>query len=300
MPGPGVRAPVVAVPRLVQRELHEPRERHRAALRDLGADPVATSASSSPTASGSCGGSRRSPKTGPVTGARPSARRMPGPDQRVAAEDDRDRRVAGGGGQLAQPRVGDPVRQQEVGREPVLGCRPGGLVGPEAVREQHAAVDERRVAERCDVPAQRRPGRRARGAAPSTLAGGRWPARLVRRPRSSISARTRARVARSSHRSVAAEVRPATSSSASRVLRDARARVRAASATASDVVDRRDPSRTPSSGVSRSTWSRHRPRSVRDPVPGVLRQPARQRVVGGRSGTSRRPPAQPIATMSAE
>src|SRR6185437_16099237 len=123
----------------------------------------AASTSSSPIASRSGPGSRRIPG---VMSTASYPRQLPGwtvddePDawahERVAAEQDRDRRGGGRGGELTQPRIRDAGGQQQVRGEPVLGPRPDGLVGAEPVREQDARVDDRGVREAREMIAERR------------------------------------------------------------------------------------------------------------------------------------------------
>ena len=108
----------------------------------------------------------------------------------------------------------------------------------------------------------------------------------ARMPRSSTSARTRASAAVSSQRSVAAEVRPATTSSARRsaaTADTAPSRARAVPTSPANDSSAR-PMSSRSSGPSTSNASRHRSPEVVDLVPGHLLQPARERVVGGQVG----------------
>ena len=133
------------------------------------------------------------------------------------------------------------------------------------------------------------PARRARSVRRGRRPAARWPATLVRRPRSSTSARVRPAVERSSHPSVVADVRPATRSSALGSCVTARTAARrsrtrdvstalAASPAAPDPAA--PPMRTRSSGPSMSMPSRHRPSEVVHRVAGHLGKPARERVVG--------------------
>ena len=78
---------------------------------------------------------------------RPAISRIARAHERVAAEQDRDLRLPGGRGQLAQPGIVDPDRFEQVRCESVLGRRPAQLVGSQPVRQQHPAVDDRRVAQ---------------------------------------------------------------------------------------------------------------------------------------------------------
>ena len=137
------------------------------------------------------------------------------PDERVPAEQDRDRGGRRRRGQVPQPRVGDAVGEQQVRGEPVLGRRPGRLLGTEPVGQQHPRVD-RAPRHRGGRGGRRaRPARRARGA--------------CRGPRRPGAGRARASAGRAPRRARAcarpcgapaigpwrAEVRPATISSAS-------------------------------------------------------------------------------------
>src|SRR5205814_2869172 len=68
-------------------------------------------------------------------------------DQAVAAEDDRypgGRRTSG---QRPEPLVRDPLVEEQVRREAVLGTGSERLVGPDLVRDQDAAVDQRGVSQ---------------------------------------------------------------------------------------------------------------------------------------------------------
>ena len=152
--------------------------------------------------------------SGPRAGPRPSTSRSPGPT-RVWPP-----RTIGIGASRAdarqgpQPRIGDPVGQQEVAREAVLGAGPasarrrrtGGRGGP--------AVDERRVAELGEDACRGRSGP-SRSRSSPRLGADRTLARRrgVRKPRSSTRARVRDAVERSSQARPPAEARPATTSS---------------------------------------------------------------------------------------
>ena len=225
------------------------------------------------------GGSRRS--SGRMSISRPgpecrSASRSPGPTRvcpprriGIGAFSGRER-------ECAQPRIGDAIREEEVGGEPVLRARPARFVRPEAMGEEHARVDQRRLAELGRAWRRARPGRRGRRSAPRTDRGGRFgvgrssgpSARarraLARSPRSSTSARTRAAVLRSSQRSVVALVRPVTTSSARRSAATSRSRpVSSGRSWRALPGVRRASSARQSSGLSRSTPSRQRRREVR-------------------------------------
>ena len=63
------------------------------------------------------------------------------PDQRVTAEQDRDRSAERRGRQLAELWIGDALGGAGP-RRPVLGHRPRGLVGTDVVGEQDVAVDD--------------------------------------------------------------------------------------------------------------------------------------------------------------
>ena len=254
-----------------------------------------------------------SPSAPPTPEREPHAR----PDEPMPAEQDRHRRVAGRRRELAQPWVADPVREQEVGIEPVLGRGPGaprrrraGERGAPGSRSGH-----RRRPRRHGEPGDPAPSRSS--SSPSKLRGGRRfgrpssaPAADVRRPRSSTRARVRDRVCRSSQRRSAAEVRPATSSSAlgsAAIARSAVRRSRTAPADAGSGPGRSGAPRMPSmstrsSGESTSTASRRLVARSRTGMRGGLGEPAWQRVVAkrGPGSPARTSPAPAIATTSAE
>ena len=137
-------------------------------------------------AAGSSSGTRRSPastRAGSALLARharsPRATGSPGPTRLCAAEGDRDLVRPGVERQLLQPRVAHAVRQEEVRCVAILGRRPAGLVGTEAVGQQDARVDHGAVGQpgddRADLVrslaveehAQRRGRRRAGQGRPS-------------------------------------------------------------------------------------------------------------------------------------
>ncbi len=65
----------------------------------------------------------------------------------MATEQDRDRRVGGGRREFLQPRVADPVVEQQVRAEAILGAWPAALVRPEPMCQQDSTVDDGRVGE---------------------------------------------------------------------------------------------------------------------------------------------------------
>ena len=215
-PRPGLRLgrPVVAAVRVVQGERHEPDERHRAVV--PGSRPGCARRARRP----------RRPRRGPAPArgaarcagppsATPSERQpQPRPDERVAAEHDRDRRIAGGLGERPQPRVGDALGEEQVARRAVLERRPAALVRAEPVGQQDPAVDDRRIAPAAPGADRATPVRRARGAprGRTPAAAGRRRPCAGRAPRRAT--RVRDAVAVSSQAMVVADVRPATSSSA--------------------------------------------------------------------------------------
>ena len=158
-----------------------------------------TSAASSPTSRGRSAGSRRSPgrrssitpRLAPAPAQRETQSRT---DQRVAAEQDRDRGVRGRGASAraatdrrsargaAGPTRSGPRRD---GQLPLVRARVGGRAAPGV--SMMAASPRRR-----EVLAEATTARRGPAGHPGREAGGRWPATLVRRPRSSTSARVRA------------------------------------------------------------------------------------------------------------
>ena len=290
-PGPGRRRPVVAAGRVVQREVHEPGERHRAVARDLRVDPghqlgvladrveirVRVAAQ---TRRGVHHAARR-----PAADDEPDTRS----DERVAAEQDRDRRRGGGRGQLraatdrrcarraAGPTRNGPRRPASRPRRRRAGGR--GARGCRRSRRRDSCARW--------LPSDPGPSRSI--SAPRTEAGGRWPATLVRRPRSSTSARVRAAVERSSQASVAADVRPATRSSARRVARHGADGRQAFAHTgcvdgAGPVTGRSRPGRPADEDeIQRAVDVDAEPPSaseVAHRVAGHLGKPARERVVG--------------------
>ena len=197
-----VGAPVVAARRVVQRDLHEPGERHRAGR--ARSRPGSPRAAPGPT--GRPGGGRDASQ---VHGRcpPPSASRRPGPDERVAAEDDRDRRrrgaepsapgatgrrsgPAGGGRSRSDPRrPASRARRRRTGGRAGPGCRRGprrrarrGRVaerlGPVAIEEQTEASSGRAAGRR------RGSGSRAPRSGPASATRSIAPARRDRRPTS--------------------------------------------------------------------------------------------------------------------
>ena len=77
-----------------------------------------------------------------MLGPSPQSQAQTGPHQGVPAQNGRDGSVGDGRRQLAQPRIGDPLGQQEVARKSVLRRRPSGLIRSEAVREQDPGVNQ--------------------------------------------------------------------------------------------------------------------------------------------------------------
>ena len=158
-PGRAVARPVVAAVRVVQRELHEPGERHRSVARDLGADPRRRARRP--------GRRRRGPAAGRAGARRqrPSARRgrpadaragRPGPTSVWPPSRIGIGAVDGGRGQLrAATDRRSRSGEQQVRGEAVLGRRPARLVGAEPVGEEDPAVDDRRVGELGQVRAER-------------------------------------------------------------------------------------------------------------------------------------------------
>ena len=116
--GPGIARPVVAAVGVVQRELHEPRERHRPAAPDLVADPLhergilADVREVGRPVAPELGSQVRHGADATCALVIAVRRASEGeaqarPDQRVAAEHDRDRRIHRGRRQGAQPGVLD-------------------------------------------------------------------------------------------------------------------------------------------------------------------------------------------------
>ncbi len=176
------------------------------------------SGSSCPTDARSGGGTRRRPGSGPCqVHVRPMMSRGPGPTSVCPPRRIGIGAADGGGRQGVQPRVRDPVGEQQVRREPVLRVRPERLVRAESMGEEDARVDDGGVAQPGHVVAERL------GAVPveERAQDGRGRSSVRRRRRRACPApRSRARVRdavwRSSQARVAEEVRPAMSSSARR------------------------------------------------------------------------------------
>ena len=269
--------PVVAAVRVVQREVHEPGERDRAVARDLVVDPrheTVVLPDRVEVRDGIAPEARRH-----LHGARPGVaaddQPHPRPDERVATEQDRDRRRRGRRRQLAEPRIGDPLGEQQVGGEAVLGGGPAGLVGADPVGEQDPACrrSPRRRSRARWSPSD--PGPSRSRSAPEDRAG-RPVGRASRSPRlRQARRRTQAALldpAPGSARPCAARARPAspTTSGRRRAARRAdrrRRRGRAPSARseqrqvgAASLPPRRPPTRTRSSGPSMSIASRQRRR----------------------------------------
>ena len=191
-----------------------------------------------------------------------------------------------------QPRVGDPVGEQQIRREPVLRVRPERLVRARA--DGRAGRACRRWPHRPAGPGGHRTtrGRPGRGAPPGrtrpAAVRGRRPAR---RPRSSMSARVREAVWRSSQARVVDEVRPAMSSSARRSPGDL-PDGRESAPEGAEVDPRRCVAFADQHEVLRSVDVHAEAPStleVPDLVAGELAQPARQRVVAREIGDLRQP-----------
>ena len=140
-PGRAVGSAVVAAVRVVERELHEPGERHRAVARDLGADPGDERRRPGRPRRGPAagrGGARASASIGRAAAARRRRAGRPGPTSvwppsRIGIGAPRPTRSAS-----REPRIGDPVGEEQVRGEAVLGRaasaprrrRGGGRAGP--------------------------------------------------------------------------------------------------------------------------------------------------------------------------
>ena len=229
---PGPVAPSGVVPRLrvVQRELHEPGERHRARRRGsrramrrdqarvaLGQWRAGSSSSTlrSPSTIGRRGAARPSGHAGD-----PQREPEPRPDEAVPAERDRDLRAprragsaAGATGRGRGRRAGGPRRTGP--RRSAMPPRPGRVGGPagRGVDDRRRRRAVRRASRSPSVPhgrgGARAPRRAAAASPPPSVGRGRECAQaalLDERPDA-------ARRVSSSSRSVAADSRPATSSS---------------------------------------------------------------------------------------
>ncbi len=201
--------------------------------------------------------------TAPILAPLPQRKPEPGSDERVTAQDDRDRRRRGCLGELPEPRVCDSLVEQEIGGEPILGWGPCGLIHAVTVGEEDPAVDEGTLTQVREQPAERRGSvaveERAENGARRPLAG-RSPC-ADRAPRRWLaSARA---IRRSSQASPEADVRPATISSARGSAATARTAARRSvtrAAVSGEAGPAVLPSRTRSSGPSMSTPSRQRRR----------------------------------------
>ena len=309
--GPCLRPAVVAARRVVQREVHEPDEGHRAAGR-ISSRIRATSASSSPTASRSGAGSRRRPGVSSMahpagSPCAPDHEPDTRPDERVPAQQDRDRCGRSRRGQGPQPRIRDPVGQQQVGREPVLGPRPARLVGAEPMGQQDPGVDERRVAEAREmlpervrpVALEKRPEHGcsralARDAGPHAPLLDEGPRPRCRPPLEPSDGRGRRPPGDEELRRWVGR----DTTDRRRALRDG-AEVDGAAAASPAVWP--PPVRTTSSGPSMSTASRHRRRRSPTAYPATSSSQRGSALSPARSGTSASvSPARAIATTSAE
>jgi hypothetical protein len=65
----------------------------------------------------------------------------------MAAEENGNRCSPYGRGELAKPGVLDPIGEQEIARESILGRRPGPLVAAQSMRQQHPGVDDCRMSQ---------------------------------------------------------------------------------------------------------------------------------------------------------
>ena len=229
----------------------------------------AARASFSPTSSRSIGGSRRRPALRSI-GSFASRRRRPGPTSvcppsatgiRAAAADAVSSRSHGSATRSGSSRS-DAKRSSAVGQS--RSSTPNRWARSTRVSTTAASPSRSRWLPRDAGPSRSR-------SRPSTDAGPRpdparspaWARTLAARmPRSSTSARTRAWAAVSSQRRVAADVRPATTSSARRSAATDDTASRRARAVPTSPID--EPSARPmssrSSGPSTSNASRHRPR----------------------------------------
>ncbi len=148
---------VVAAVRVVEREVHEAGEGHRAVAGDLLVDPGHETGILADGLEVRCRVATEARGHLHRRVARLSADDQPDtrPDEGVPAEQDRDRRRRRRRGQVPEPWVRDPVREEQVRGVSVLGDRPARLVRAQAMREEHARVHDRGIAEAGEVRAQR-------------------------------------------------------------------------------------------------------------------------------------------------
>ena len=272
-PGRASAGAVVAAVRVVQGELHEPRERHRAVARGSRRGSGRRARRPRRRRSRSVGGSRRSParrsSITAVSSRRPAEREPQArADQRVTTEQDRDRGVRGRARQrraATDRRSRSGSSRSEAKRSSADGQRCSSAPSRWASRTRR--VDEGGVAEARQVRPRATPVRPDRaGAARGRYAARRWPggarahARVPRRGPASARRRplqpaqrpaaTSARRRATSARGVGDDAR------GRREPRSRRARGRAAVRP----PDHGSPSSTRSSGPSMSTPSRQRRR----------------------------------------
>ena len=310
---PVVLRGVVAVLRIGQRELHEPGEGHRPVAGDLGADAAPRGRGPTPAAAGGPegrGGARAGCPSAAAAhverrAARPGPTRL-WPPSRIGIGASRADRVSA----LSHgSRTRSGSRRSEANRSSGLGQR--GFVRAEPVGHEHPAVDERRVAELGEPRAERvgpvavqeeaqdgtrraslRPGVREREAGAGAQA-----ALLDERPHPAggVPSRASAATPRSSGRPRPARPggrrRRARWPAGARGRRGRRFGRRASPGRASST----------SSGLSRSTWSRHRRRRSATAQPARSSSQRASALSPGRSGIGRRArPARAIAIASAE
>ena len=198
---PGRRGPVVAAVRVVQRELHEPGERHRSVARDLVADPrgerlvladVVRSAGRARGAARASGSIGRPPRVARPTQrggcpARPACARRAGPGSARRGRD-----------AVSARSHGSSIRSGS-SRSDAKRSSGGGQAASSAPRRWASSTRVSRPPRRRGARGARRatPARRGRAAGRGPRPAARWPApRDVRRPRSSTSARVREAVRR--------------------------------------------------------------------------------------------------------
>ena len=307
--GPGSGSAVVATVGRVQGELHEASERHRAGPPDLVADAIEelgvladvaqvgrgfAAQPGSEIVHQDIGRDRRGPR----------ASRRPGPT-RVCPPS-----ITGIGASAAATvsarNQGSAMRswssRSDANRSPGVGQARSSAPSrwASSTRVSRTAASASRASE---VRSAAGPSRSR--SMPSTDAGGRWSATVVRRPRSSMRARVRDAVRRSTQRNEADDVRPDTNSSDRASATTARMASRRvwtlARSSGPSQRAHRPPSSTRSSGLSMSTPSRQRLRRSVTGTPAVSASHRGRALSVARSGASwRMLAALEIAMASAE
>ena len=190
-PGRALGRPVVAAVRVVQRERHEPDERHRPVAPGSRSRMRSTSAASSPTASRSGPGSRRSSMRGSTVsglvrapGAAPARPACGRRARSGSAHRGRPRSASAATGRRCARRGGDRSPQRSSSGGQPRSSAPSRWASRTRLSMTAASASRARCR-----PSDAGPSRSS--SSPRTDAGGRWPGTTVRRPRSSTRTRVR-------------------------------------------------------------------------------------------------------------